>query len=188
MEKVEIKNLQPIFWFLWGIITLIAGIMMQILSLLHLYEYIMFIWIVLFPLGICIQTFIGYKYYKNEPISYKNLKLRNKPFLFPIWISMAAIGITITIFLIKNDSFNLIWPIWFLLVGVGCIQTANIFRSYFWSGKIFYIFGIIMFIFGILIFIFELLLYWATLIFSLLLGLCWLMEGIRGRMLNGKWI
>ncbi len=81
MEKVETIKLQPIFWFLWGIITLIGGITMQILSLLHLYEYIMFIWIILFPLGMCISAFIGHKYYKNEPIGHKDPKIRNKPFL-----------------------------------------------------------------------------------------------------------
>ncbi len=188
MERVENIKPSPIFWMLWGLIVVFAGIIIQSLFFLQLFQYIGFVWIVLWSLGMFIHIIIGHKYYKHKPIGFRNQKLKDRPNILFLWVSLIALGVVMTILLIINEIINLLWPLWLLIVGVGFFQTGNIFRSYYWKGRIYYFFGIISIIFAILISFFDILEPWFTLIIHMNLGLCWLVEGIRGRILRGNWI
>lgn len=188
MEKVEKKKPQPIFWGLWGVITVVAGIIMQILYFKDIPEYSGIIWGILGPIGTIISFIIGYKYYKDEPNPLKDPTLKYRPFILLVWVCMITLGLVMTYFLIKTKTFELIITLWFLVTGVTLVQTGNIFRSYYWPSKTFYFFGTLLVIFGILVSLVSSLQIWTPIIWHLLFGLCWLAEGIRGRKQNGKWI
>ena len=188
MERVENINPLPIFWMLWGVIVIIAGIIMQIYFFLHLYLYMSLVWIVLGPIGMFIHGIIGHKYYNQEPIGINNPKRKNRPNILFLWISLIVLGAGMTFILLTENKMNLLWPLWLLIVGVGLLQTGNIFRSYYWKSSIYYFFGLISIICAFFISVLDILEPWFTLIIHLILGLCWLVEGIRGRITCGTWI
>ena len=90
-----------------------------------------------------------------------------------------------TFFLVRIKAFELIWTLWFLVTGVGIIQTGNLFRSYYWQGFIFYFFGILLIISGIIITLAESLQIWGPILYHSLFGFCWISEAVRGRKKNG---
>ena len=188
MNNVEYKRPKPIFWMLWGIIIVVAGIIMQILYFNRTPEYIWVMWGSFSIIGYVISSIIGYKFYKDEPFPLKDPTLKHKPFQLLMWISMITLGLVMTFFLVRIKAFELIWTLWFLVTGVGIIQTGNLFRSFYWHGLIFYFFGILLIISGIIIALAESLQIWGPLLYHLLFGFCWISEGVRGRKKNKKWI
>jgi hypothetical protein len=118
--------------------------------------------------------------------SSKDPQNKNKPSLLLLWICIFILASVLMTLFIAIGAYDLITSIWALVIGIGMIQTGNIFRSYYWSGKLWYLFGFLLFLFGIFFAFIIPIQEISVLLQHVIMGSGWIAEGLRGRIENGK--
>ncbi|MFX1236678.1 MAG: hypothetical protein ACFFAS_18905 [Promethearchaeota archaeon] len=191
MKKFDEIKPEPKYWFLWSGITIIAGILMQfVCSIIVPYTGFYFAyglpWTILTPIGTIITIYMDSNHFKDFVKFRRDPAWKNKPSLFLLWVSMFLLASVLLQILIYIGGYDLTWSVWALVIGVGMIQTGNLFKSYYWSGTMWYLFGILMFIFGILSAIIIPLQAISPLLLHFIIASCSIGEGLRGGKQNRK--